>query len=448
MTDKHQVVIIGGGFGGLTAAKAFRNADDVEITLVDRRNFHLFQPLLYQVATGGLSPANIAAPLRSIFRHRRNVRTVLGEVTDIDVANKQVILADTGSTLPYDTLIIATGAQHHYFGHNEWENLAPGLKTIEDATEIRRRILYAFEAAERETDPQKVREWLTFVVVGGGPTGVEMAGTVGEIAHYTLRNEFRSIDPASARVILIEGTDRVLPTFAPDLSQNAAWQLQKLGVEVLTQALVTDVQPFLVTYKQNDRTQQIATRSIIWSAGVQASPLGKLVAESTGASIDRSGRVIVQPDMSLAGHPELFVIGDLANYSHQDGKPLPGVAQVAMQQGRFVARNLLRKLRGESTEAQFVYRDLGTMATIGRAAAVAQIGKIHLTGFIGWLGWLFIHLMYIVEFQNRVLILLQWAWNYVTRNRAARLITGRSLPTLATITRAEAEKVPVAESLH
>ncbi|MBX3062524.1 MAG: NAD(P)/FAD-dependent oxidoreductase [Anaerolineae bacterium] len=448
MTDKHQVVIIGGGFGGLTAAKAFRNADDVEITLVDRRNFHLFQPLLYQVATGGLSPANIAAPLRSIFRHRRNVRTVLGEVTDIDVANKQVILADTGSTLPYDTLIIATGAQHHYFGHNEWENLAPGLKTIEDATEIRRRILYAFEAAERETDPQKVREWLTFVVVGGGPTGVEMAGTVGEIAHYTLRNEFRSIDPASARVILIEGTDRVLPTFAPDLSRNAAWQLQKLGVEVLTQALVTDVQPFLVTYKQNDRTQQIATRSIIWSAGVQASPLGKLVAESTGASIDRSGRVIVQPDMSLAGHPELFVIGDLANYSHQDGKPLPGVAQVAMQQGRFVARNLLRKLRGESTEAQFVYRDLGTMATIGRAAAVAQIGKIHLTGFIGWLGWLFIHLMYIVEFQNRVLILLQWAWNYVTRNRAARLITGRSLPTLATITRAEAEKVPVAESLH
>lgn len=425
-TQPHRVVIIGGGFGGLTATQTLRRAANVQVTLIDKRNFHLFQPLLYQVATGALSPANIAAPLRSIVRKQKNARVLMAEVTDIDPQAQQVILSD-GASVPYDSLIVATGARHFYFGNDQWERSAPGLKTVEDATELRRRILYAFEAAERETDPAKVREWLTFVVIGAGPTGVEMAGAVGEIAHHTLRHDFRHIDPTSARVLLIELGDRVLPTFEPDLSQNAMQTLQKMGVEVMLKTSVVDVQPDHITYKQGDQFVQLPTHNTIWSAGVQATPLGKLVAETTGASTDRAGRVIVEPDWSVKGAPNIYVIGDLANYAYEGGKPLPGVAQVAMQGGKFVAKQIMRRLNGEDTTAhQFRYLDLGSMATIGRAAAIAQIGKVHLTGFIGWLAWLFVHLMYIVAFENRLLIILQWAWNYFTRNRAARLITGKT----------------------
>jgi NADH dehydrogenase len=420
----HRVVIVGGGFGGLSAAKAFGNARNVHVTLIDKRNFHLFQPLLYQVATGALSPANIAAPLRGILRRQRNTQVLMAEVTGLDPDTKQVILSD-GEQVPYDSLIIATGARHFYFGNDGWERHAPGLKTVEDATEIRRRVLYAFEAAEREDDPQLVREWLTFVVVGAGPTGVEMAGSIAEIAHHTLRHDFRAIDPASARVILIEGGERVLPAFTPDLSQNAADTLRGMGVEIRLKTSVTHVESDGVTFRQGEQTRQIATRNIVWSAGVQGSALGKLLAERVGTTLDKAGRVIVEPDLSLKGQPDVYVIGDLAHFAHQDGKPLPGVAQVAMQGGRYVAAHLQRKLRGQPSKP-FRYLDLGTMATIGRAAAVAQIGDLHLTGFLGWLTWLFIHIMYIVAFENRVLILIQWAWNYLTRNRAARLITGRT----------------------
>jgi NADH dehydrogenase len=420
----HRVVIVGGGFGGLSAAKAFGNARNIHVTLIDKRNFHLFQPLLYQVATGALSPANIAAPLRGILRRQRNTQVLMAEVTGLDPDTKQVILSD-GEQVPYDSLIIATGARHFYFGNDGWERHAPGLKTVEDATEIRRRVLYAFEAAEREDDPQLVREWLTFVVVGAGPTGVEMAGSIAEIAHHTLRHDFRAIDPASARVILIEGGERVLPAFTPDLSQNAADTLRGMGVEIRLKTSVTHIESDGVTFRQGEQTGQIATRNIVWSAGVQGSALGKLLAERVGTTLDKAGRVIVEPDLSLKGQPDVYVIGDLAHFAHQDGKPLPGVAQVAMQGGRYVAAHLQRKLRGQPSKP-FRYLDLGTMATIGRAAAVAQIGDLHLTGFLGWLTWLFIHIMYIVAFENRVLILIQWAWNYLTRNRAARLITGRT----------------------
>jgi NADH:ubiquinone reductase (H+-translocating) len=425
-TQQYRVVIIGGGFGGLSAAQAFRRAHNVAVTLIDKRNFHLFQPLLYQVATGALSPANIAAPLRSIVRHQKNTQVLMGDVTDIDPVAKQIMLSDGGS-VPYDSLIVATGARHFYFGNDHWEKVAPGLKTIEDATELRRRLLFAFEAAERDPDPERVRHWLTFVVVGGGPTGVEMAGAVAEIARHTLRHDFRSIDPTSARVILMEGGERLLPALHPALSQNAAERLRAMGVEIMVRTSVTDVTADEVTYRQNDETFRITTRNTMWSAGVQASALGKRLAERTGAATDRSGRVMVQPDLSIAGYPDVYVVGDLANFTHQTGKPLPGVAQVAMQGGKFVAKHILRKLRGEPTNtAAFKYLDLGSMATIGRASAVAEIGGVRLTGLLGWLSWLFIHLLYIVAFENRVLILLQWAWNYVTRNRAARLITGRT----------------------
>lgn len=426
MTTKtpHRVVIVGGGFGGLMAVKAFRHAEGVQVTLIDKRNFHLFQPLLYQVATGALSPANIAAPLRSIVRNQKNVDVLMGEVTDADPTTRQVILSD-GQSVPYDSLIVATGARHFYFGHDDWEEYAPGLKTIEDATEIRRRVLFAFEAAEREADPERVREWLTFVIIGAGPTGVEMAGAIAEIAHHTLRHDFRHIDPTAARVLLIEGGERVLSSFTPDLSANAADTLQRMGVHLMLKASVIDVQPDRIGYKQGDQVHHIATRNVIWSAGVQGSALGKVLERRMGAALDRAGRVMVQPDLSVPGHPDVYVLGDLAHAAHQFGKPLPGVAQVAMQGGTFVARHILRKLKGQPTSA-FVYRDLGTMATIGRAAAVAQIGSLHLTGVLGWLTWLFIHIMYIVAFENRVLILIQWAWNYLTRNRAARLITGRT----------------------
>ena len=426
----HHVVIVGGGFGGLHAAKKLAKAN-VQLTLVDRRNFHLFQPLLYQVATGALSPANIATPIRAILRRDRNTRVLLAEVMGINPSSRELILSD--DRIPYDTLIVATGVTHAYFGHDGWANCAPGLKTIEDATAIRAQVLTAFENAERETDPKKSREWLTFVIIGGGPTGVEMAGALAEIAHYTLRGNFRNIDPAQARILLIEGTDRILPTYPLDLSAQAATALTRMGVTTMTSAMVTDVQPLVVTLRRGEATEAIHARTILWAAGVQASPLGRLLAETTGAELDRAGRVIVQPDLSLPGHPEIFVIGDLANFSHQTGKPLPGVAQVAIQQGLYVARLIEARLNGK-TLPPFHYKDLGNMATIGRAVAVADFGRVHLHGFLGWLAWVFIHIINLIEFENRQLVMLQWAWSYVTRNRAARLITGEeALPNPETV---------------
>ena len=420
MSKQQRVVIIGGGFGGLHVATSLRH-DDVQVTLIDRRNFHLFQPLLYQVATGALSPANIAAPLRDIMKNQKNTEVLLAEVVDFDVDNHEVILTD--GRIGYDTLILAAGVRHHYFGNDQWEESAPGLKTIEDATEIRRRVLLAFETAERETDPEEIKKWLTFVVVGGGPTGVELAGALGEIANHTLKNNFRHIYPASAKVILLEGTDRVLPPYATDLSARAAESLHKLGVTVRTNAIVTDIQPDSVSIRSGDHIETIAAHTVLWGAGVQGSPLGRRLAETTGAELDRAGRIVVQPDLSLPNHPEIFVIGDLANFAHQTGKPLPGVAQVAMQQGKYVARLIQSPLDRELVQP-FQYRDLGNMATIGRASAVAEVGRLHFSGWIGWMMWLFIHLLYIVQFQSRILVLTQWAWSYVTRNRAARLITG------------------------
>jgi NADH dehydrogenase len=431
-TDRHQVVVIGGGFAGLKAVLALKRAKNVQITLLDRKNYHLFQPLLYQVATGALSPANIAAPLRAIVNRQKNVQALLATVTGIDTRSKQVLL-DDGSSLPYDTLIVATGVRHHYFGNDHWEAYAPGLKTIEDATEIRRRVLYAFEAAEKETDSARQTEWLTFVIVGGGPTGVELAGAIAEIARRTLKEDFRRIDTSQARVVLIEGTDRVLPGFAPSLSKIAADALYRLGVDVMLNTLVTEVQPNLVTYRQREATAHISTQTILWSAGVQASSLGKVLAHATGAVLDRTGRVTVQADLTIPGYPDVFVVGDLAHFEAENGaykaggQPLPGVAQVAMQQGTYTGRAISRRLRGEALPP-FRYLNLGMMATIGRNAAVADIFGIKVGGFLGWLIWLFIHIMYIIVFENRVLILFQWAVNYVTWNRSARLITGRALP--------------------
>jgi len=424
MEKAHNVVIIGGGFAGLYAAQSLANAP-LQVTLIDRRNFHLFQPLLYQVATGSLSPANIASPLRVILNTQKNARVLLAEVIDIDVASRSVILRD--GKIGYDTLIVAAGSRHHYFGHDEWEHSAPGLKTIEDATEMRRRIFLAFETAERESDPARIREWLTFVIVGGGPTGVELAGALGEIVNDILKHDFRRLNPADVRILLVEGDDRILPPYPPTLSSRAAVYLARLGVTVRTGAVVTDIQPGAVTIRSREKPETIPCRTVLWAAGVRASFLGRIIAEKTGASLDRSGRVIVEPDLSLPNHPEIFAIGDLANYPHQTGKPLPGVATVAIQQGRYVARLLQNRIRGKQTEP-FRFNDRGSMAIIGRAAAVAEFGRIRCSGFSAWLIWLFVHLIQLIEFENRLLVLIQWAWYYFTRSRAARLITGETSP--------------------
>jgi NADH dehydrogenase len=420
MGASHKVVILGGGFGGLQAALSLRRAP-VDVTLIDRRNFHLFQPLLYQVATGGLSPANIAAPLRAVLRDQENARVLLGEAAGFDLAGRRVLLAD--GAIPYDTLLIATGSRHHYFGHDEWERQARGLKTVEDATAIRSRILLAFERAERARDPAERAAWLTFVIVGGGPTGVELAGAVGELAHMTFRRNFRAIDPAVARILLVESLERVLPTYPATLSARAAASLRRLGVTVRVATLVTDVRGDGVTIRSGETTEQVAARTILWAAGMTASPLGRLVAEAAGSRTDRAGRVLVEPDLTLAGHPEVFVIGDLAAIDGADGAPLPGVAQVAIQQGRYAAALIGARLAGR-TLPPFRYVNLGAMATIGRAAAVADLGWMRLSGYPAWLVWLFIHLLWLVQFESRILVLVQWTWNYLTRNRSARLITG------------------------
>ena len=424
MADRHRVVIIGGGFGGLSLALSLKRAD-AEVTLIDRHNYHVFQPLLYQVATGALSPANITAPLRQVLRKQQNTRVVLAEATQIDAARRRVILSD--GEIEYDTLVVATGSSHQYFGHDAWERFAPGLKTIEDATDMRGRILLAFEAAEREQNPEKQRAWLTFVIVGAGPTGVELAGALGEIANDSLRHDFRDIDPSTARIILVEGADRVLPPYPSKLSASAQKMVERLGVTVRTNAMVTDIQADSVTIRDGDRGETIRTRTILWAAGVLASPLGAILADGAGAKIDKAGRVIVEPDLTIAGHPEIFVIGDLASFSHQaSGKPLPGVAQPAIQEGHYVAKLIKSRLRGEKNARPFHYFDKGNLSTIGRGAAVADLGWIQLSGWPAWLIWIFVHLLYIVQFQNRLLILMQWAWLYITFNRAARLITGKS----------------------
>ena len=422
MASQHRVVILGGGFGGLGAAMKLKRAP-VEVTLVDRCNYHLFQPLLYQVATGTLSPANIASPLRNILKWHKNTRVLLAEATGIDAANRRVILSD--GSIEYDTLVVSTGSSHQYFGHDEWEEFAPGLKTVEDATDMRRRILLAFETAERETDPEKLRAWMTFVIVGGGPTGAELAGALGEIANDTLRRDFRNIDPSKARIILVEGADRVLPVYPPQLSAAARKMIERLGVTVRTGAMVTDIRKESVTIREGDKTETIPTRTILWAAGVLGSPLGRIVAQETGATFDKAGRVNVEPDLTLPGHPEIFVIGDLARFTHQTGQPLPGVAQPAIQEGRYVAGAIARRLRGEKSPP-FHYFDKGNLATIGRGAAVADLNWLRLSGFSAWLLWIFIHLLYIVEFQNRLLVFVQWAWFYFTYDRSARLITGKN----------------------
>ena len=424
MPDTHRVVIIGGGFGGLYAARTLGRAG-VHVTLIDRRNFHLFQPLLYQVATGALSPGEIASPLRYILQKYRNVEVLLGEAADLDAAARRVTLRD-GASVPYDTIIFATGSTHHYFGHDDWANIAPGLKTIENATAIRSKLLAAFEHAEREPDPGKRREWLNFVIVGGGPTGVELAGALGEIARDTLRHDFRHINPAEAQILLIEGEPRLLPNFPPDLSAKAGKQLVELGVRTRTDARVTDVTAdgVMLHIKEPAEDRHIAAKTVLWAAGVRASRLGKVQGERAGAPLDRAGRVIVEQDFSVPGHPEIFVIGDLAVYTYDGGKPLPGLAPVAMQEGRWVARLIRNRLRGRKSPKPFHYLDKGNLATIGRNKAVADFGHIHLSGFLAWFTWVFVHLMYLVEFENRLLVLTEWVYNYVTRNRGARLITG------------------------
>jgi NADH dehydrogenase len=415
----HRVVIVGGGFAGLNAARGLRRAP-VEITLIDRRNFHLFQPLLYQVATGVLSPANIAAPLRWIVERQANCKVILGEVSGVDVVARRVLL--NGERIEYDTLIVAAGARHSYFGHPEWESLAPGLKTVEDATEIRRRLFTAFELAERETDVARRRMLLTFVVVGGGPTGVELAGAFAEIARKSLRHEFRRIDPTDAQILLVEADERVLMAYPPALSAKAQQSLERLGVIVRNNTKVSAVAPDHVLVDFGGTQERIATQTVVWAAGVEASPLAKKLAEATGTAVDRAGRLMVERDLSLPTHSDIFVLGDMANYPHQTGRPLPGVAPVAIQQGRFIARLVDARLRGRGLPT-FTYRDRGNMATIGRSAAVADFGKLRFSGFFAWVLWLVIHLLNLVSFRNRLLVLVQWGWNYFTYDRSARLIT-------------------------
>jgi NADH dehydrogenase len=414
----HRVVIVGGGFGGIHAAKALRKAP-VDITVLDRRNFHLFQPLLYQVATGALSPGNITSPIRRCIRRNRNTTVLLDEVVGIDPENKLVKLNDRG--IAYDTLILAAGLGNYYHGH-DWEQWAPGLKTIEDATHIRGRVLYAFEAAEREPEPEAQVSWLTFVVVGAGETGVELAGALGELANDTLKDDFRRINPRDAKILLIEGQDQVLPAYPGKLGIAARRSLERLGVTVYLSSSVKDISADRVTVERADGTEEtIRTHCIVWAAGIQASPLARTVAEATGAQSDGLGRLMVQPDLTIPGYPDIIVLGDIANFSHQPGGPLPGVAPVAMQQGRYAGRLINARLAGKTADP-FRYHDKGHMATIGRRAAVANFGRLQFSGLPAWLMWLGIHLAFLIEFEHRVLVLVQWAWNYFTRNRGARLI--------------------------
>ncbi|MDA0265555.1 MAG: NAD(P)/FAD-dependent oxidoreductase [Cyanobacteria bacterium] len=424
-TDDHHVVIVGGGFGGLYAAQSLGRSP-VQVTLIDRRNFHLFQPLLYQVATGGLSPGDIASPLRAVLKQQVNTKVLLGDVVDIDTDTQRVILK-RGQTVPYDSLIVATGGTHHYFGNDHWESMAPSIKTIEDALEVRRRIFLAYEAAEKEPDLDKRAALLTFLVVGGGPTGVELAGALADLAFGTLEKDFRNINTFETKIILVEGMDRVLPPFPEDLSANAAESLAKLGVEVRTRTLVTSIEGDLITLKRGDAEEVLRTKTVLWAAGVKASAMGKIVADRTGAECDRGGRVIVEPDFSIANHPNIFVVGDLAHYAHQpDGKPLPGVAPVAMQGGKYVARLIQHRVANKPIP-KFEYKDSGSLAVVGRNAAVVDLNWIKFTGFPAWTIWLVVHIFYLIEFDNKLVVMTQWMWSYLTRNQGARLITGKDV---------------------
>ena len=422
MADRHKVVILGGGFGGLNAAQALKHAP-VDVTLVDRRNYHLFQPLLYQVATGSLSPGEIAAPIRGVLSEQKNATVLLGEAMEIDPNAKRIKLRD-GGVVGYDSLIVATGSQASYFGHEEWKTWAPGLKTIEDATTVRHKILLAFEAAERTLDPEQRRAWLTFVIVGGGATGVELAGALSEISNHTLKHDFRSIRPQDARIILIDSGARVLSAFPNDLSKSAEDQLVKLGARARTGLVVTCVDENGVTVKSATGTEHIASHTVLWAAGVAVSDFARELVKQTNAPTDRSGKCKVAPNLTIPDYPDIYVVGDLAYVENTDKKVMPGVAQAAMQSGAYAARDIVRKLKNQSPQKPFSYFNKGDLAVIGRAKAVANVFGIHLSGFPAWIVWLFIHLMYIVEFQSRILVLVEWGFLYLTFNRGARLITG------------------------
>ena len=410
--DKPHVLILGGGFAGLYAARSLKRAP-VRVTVVDRRNHHLFQPMLYQVATAALNPSDIAAPIRSVLRDQPNTEVLLGAVESIDPARRRVVLTD-GADSSYDYLIVATGAQHSYFGHDEWERLAPGLKSLEDAVTIRERVLLAFEKAEREPDPVRRQALLTFVVIGGGPTGVEMAGAVAELRRYALRRDFRRIDPRDATVLLLEGGTRLLPSYPPSLSDKAKQELRRLGVEVRTETLVTNVRPGSVIAAG----WTIPTQTVIWAAGNVASP----VLHSLGTPLDPAGRAIVEPDCTIPGHPEVFVLGDAAHFNHQEGGPLPGISPVAIQMGQYAARAIQSDIEGQPRRA-FHYWDKGQLAVIGRGRAVADIWKLHFGGLLAWVVWTFVHIFFLIGFRNRILVMIQWAWSYVTYGHGARLIT-------------------------
>ncbi|MGH9355808.1 MAG: NAD(P)/FAD-dependent oxidoreductase [Terriglobia bacterium] len=422
MGGKHKVVILGGGFGGLYAAKALKRAE-VEVTLIDQRNYHLFQPLMYQVATGSLSPGEIAAPLRGVLKRQRNTRVLLGEVVDIDPAARRIMLAD-GASFEYDSLIVATGSQNSYYGNDGWREWAPSLKTLEEALSIRHKILYAFEAAERVSDPEKRRAWLAFVIIGAGTTGLELAGALAEISRETLRHDFRSIRPEEARIILMEGSPRVLPTYPEDLSAKAEYLVAKLGVEVRKGVRVVGVDREGVTLHGGNGAERLAAKTILWAGGVKASNFGKILAVQTGAETETAGRIRVNPDLTIPGYPNIYVGGDLALAFRADGRQLPGVAQVAMQGGGYAAKAIVKRLSGPKDLPPFKYFDKGDIAVIGRAAAVANIFGFHVSGPPAWIIWLFVHLMYLVEFQSRVLVFIQWGFQYLTFSRGARLITG------------------------
>jgi len=417
-----KVVIVGGGFGGLSAAKRLESGS-VDVTLIDRRNYHLFQPLLYQVATGSLSPGEIAYPLRGVLSRQKNARVWLGTVADIDPDSKRVFLSD-GAVIPYDSLIVAAGSETSYYGHNQWQKCAPGLKSIEEATAIRHKILYAFEVAERICDPVQRRAWLTFVIVGAGPTGVELSGAIAEIARQTLKKDFRSIHPDEAQIILLDGAPRILMPFAEDLSDKASRSLAKLGVRVNCGTMVKHVDEGGLTIESNQRTDSIAAKTVIWAGGITASPLGRILAGRTRAETDRGGKIKVKPDLTVPNYPDIYVVGDLAAAMDSKDKPLPGLAQVAMQGGTYAAKVILRKVKGQPELRPFHYLDKGSLAVIGRAAAVADVFGLRISGFLAWIVWACIHLMYLVTFQSRLLVFFQWAIQDLTFNRSARLITG------------------------
>jgi len=425
MAGTHKILILGGGFGGLVAAQTLKHAN-ASVTLIDKRNFHLFQPLLYQVATGSLSPGQIASPLRAVLSRQKNAEVLLGEAVDLDPDARKVILRD-GGVFPYDSLIIATGSQTSYYGNDAWRAFAPSLKTVEEATAIRHKLLYAFERAERSGSEAEARAWLTFVIVGAGATGLELAGALAEIARETLRHDFRHINPSEARIILLDGAPRVLTAYPEDLSGKAEKLVSHLGVEVFKNAMVNNIDADGVHYSHNGEDTKLPARTVLWAGGVTANDFGRKVAERTHAETDRSGRIKMLPDLTIPNYPNIFVVGDLAFSLDEHGKPLPGVAQVAIQGGRYAAKAIRSRLDGKQTVPPFRYFDKGDMAVIGRAAAVANVFGLHLSGFLAWFIWLFIHLMYIVQFQSRVQVFIEWGFEYLTFSRGARLITGEAV---------------------